>query len=52
MAIRSAEIGDLIASVREHGILVPLVVAAPGPEPQTWEVISGHRRLACARHWG
>ena len=42
----SAEIDDLMPSVREHGILVPLVVAAPGPEPGTWEVVSGHRRLA------
>jgi hypothetical protein len=46
------EVDDLIASVREHGILVPLVVAAPGPEPETWEVVSGHRRLACARALG
>ena len=44
----SAEIDDLMPSVREHGVLVPLVVAAPGPEPGTWEVVSGHRRLACA----
>ena len=43
----SAEIDDLMPSIREHGILVPLVVA-PGPKPGTWEVISGHRRLACA----
>ena len=42
----SAEIDDLMPSVREHGVLVPLVVAAPGPERGTWEVISGHRRLA------
>src|SRR5207244_1536652 len=33
------------------GILVALVVA-PGPGPRTWEVISGHRRLACARALG
>ena len=43
----SAEIDDLMPSIREHGILVALVVA-PGPRPGTWEVISGHRRLACA----
>ncbi len=48
----SAEIDDLMPSVREHGVLVPLVVAAPGPERGTWEVISGHRRLACARALG
>jgi ParB family chromosome partitioning protein len=48
----SAEIDDLMPSVREHGVLVPLVVAAPGPERGTWEVISGHRRLACAKAIG
>ncbi len=43
----SAEIDDLLPSIREHGILVAMVVA-PGPKPGTWEVLSGHRRLACA----
>ena len=43
----SAEIDDLMPSIREHGILVAMVVA-PGPKPGTWEVLSGHRRLACA----
>ncbi len=43
----SAEIDDLLPSIREHGILVALVVA-PGPKLGTWEVLSGHRRLACA----
>ncbi len=44
----TAEIDDLLPSVREHGILVPLVVASPGLAAGTWEVLSGHRRLACA----
>ena len=44
----TAEIDDLLPSIRDHGILVALVVA-PGPEQGTWEVISGHRRLACAQ---
>jgi ParB family transcriptional regulator, chromosome partitioning protein len=44
----SAEIDDLLPSIRDLGILVALVVA-PGPRPGTWEVVSGHRRLACAR---
>jgi ParB family chromosome partitioning protein len=48
----SSEIDDLMPSIREHGVLVPLVVASPGPEPGTWEIISGHRRLACARAFG
>jgi ParB family chromosome partitioning protein len=43
----SAEIDDLLPSIREHGILVALVVSL-GPKPHTWEVLSGHRRLACA----
>src|SRR5262249_42585397 len=38
---------DILPSVRDHGILVPLAVAN-GRESRTWEVISGHRRLVCA----
>ncbi|MDG3004829.1 DNA methyltransferase [Paludisphaera mucosa] len=41
------QVDDLIESVREHGILEPLVVA-PGLARGRWEVVSGHRRLACA----
>src|SRR3954467_10244342 len=44
-----AEADGLVESVRVHSILVPLVVA---PEGTGWEVISGHRRLACARRLG
>jgi ParB family transcriptional regulator, chromosome partitioning protein len=40
------EIEDLVESVRIHGVLVPLVVV---PELGRWIVVSGHRRLACAR---
>src|SRR6516162_7297571 len=43
----ATEVDDLLASIREHGILVAMVVA-PGSKPGTWEVLSGHRRLACA----
>ena len=43
----AAETDDLLQSIRDHGILVPLVVAGE-PDSETWEVISGHRRLACA----
>ncbi len=42
------EIEDLLESVREHGVLVPLVVVQ-GSDGSNWKVISGHRRLACAR---
>ena len=41
-----AETDGLLDSVRDRGVLVPLVVTPDGPG---WEVISGHRRLACAR---
>jgi len=41
-----AETDGLIESIRARGILVPLVVT---PADGVWEVISGHRRLACAR---
>jgi ParB family chromosome partitioning protein len=47
------ESDDLVASIRAHGVLVPLVVA-PRSEPAAggWDVLSGHRRLACARALG
>ena len=38
---------QLLPSIQEHGILVPLVVT-PGEKPKTWELVSGHRRHACA----
>lgn len=44
-----AEAGDLLDGVQEHGILVPLVVRRTRAG---WEVLSGHRRLACARALG
>ena len=42
----NCELGDLIEGIRRHGILVPLVVT---PSDERWQVLSGHRRLACAR---
>ena len=41
-----AETDGLLESVRERGILVPLVVVRDGR--QGFELLSGHRRLACA----
>lgn len=43
------EAEGLLASIRAQGILVPLVVA---PLREGWELLSGHRRLACARSLG
>ena len=45
----SGEVDDLIESIRTEGILVPLVVVRQGAG---WQVVSGHRRLACARVLG
>ena len=41
----AAEIDDLLPSIRDQGILVPLVVVSE-PDQNHFEVISGHRRLA------
>lgn len=44
--------GDgLLDSIREHGVLDPLIVA-PSLGRGRWEVVSGHRRLACALELG
>ena len=43
------QLDGLLAGVREHGILVPLVIIPSGAR---WQVVSGHRRLACARLLG
>ena len=42
-----AKTDDLLQSIRDHGILVPLVVQRE-PVGEVWQVISGHRRLECA----
>ncbi len=43
----TGRVDDLVSSIREHGLLEPLVVA-PGLGRGRWEVVSGHRRLAAA----
>jgi ParB family transcriptional regulator, chromosome partitioning protein len=43
----TAEVDGLLESIRDNGILVPLVVSRE-PEFDTWQVVSGHRRLTCA----
>lgn len=45
----AVEADGLLDSVRARGVLVPLVVT---PTAHGWEVLSGHRRLACARRLG
>jgi hypothetical protein len=46
-----AELDDLLESIRTHGILVPLVVVRVSGQ-RAWDVVSGHRRLACAHAIG
>lgn len=43
------QLGQLAASIRELGVLQPLVVC---PQGETFEVIAGRRRLAAARQAG
>jgi ParB family transcriptional regulator, chromosome partitioning protein len=45
----SAELEDLISSIKEHGILQPLVVTRVG---RTYELIAGERRLRASRTLG
>lgn len=44
-----ADLEDLIASIKEHGILQPLVVTRVG---RTYELIAGERRLRASRTLG
>ena len=43
---------ELSASIREHGILTPLIVRPLEVVPMEYEVISGHRRLHAAQKAG
>lgn len=45
-----SELEDLIASIKEHGILQPLVVTEIGPD--SFELIAGERRLRASRILG
>jgi ParB family chromosome partitioning protein len=46
--IRPDELGELTASVREHGVLQPLI-ATPGESTGQYVLIAGERRLEAAR---
>lgn len=49
----AGETSDLLESIRAHGVLVPLVVSPLyDSDRPAWEVLSGHRRLACLRALG
>ena len=47
-----AEMDTLVESIREHGILTPLIVRPLENAPMEYEVISGHRRLHAAQKAG
>ena len=46
------EMDALVESIREHGILTPLIVRPLEDVPMEYEVISGHRRLHAAQKAG
>ena len=47
-----AEMDTLVESIREYGILTPLIVRPMEGAPNEYEVISGHRRLRAAQKAG
>ena len=47
-----AEMDTLVESIREHGILSPLIVRPLEDAPGEYEVVSGHRRLFAAKAAG
>jgi ParB family transcriptional regulator, chromosome partitioning protein len=47
-SVESAELEELAASIREHGVLQPLIVTR-GPEPETFILIAGERRLEASK---
>ena len=46
------EMDELVQSIREHGILSPLIVLPKPDDAHTFELISGHRRLFAAKKAG
>lgn len=46
---RDLEVGELAESMREHGLLQPIVVRVHPTRAGRYEVVAGHRRLAAAR---
>ena len=46
------DLADLAASIRAQGILEPLLVEPHADDPDTYQLIAGHRRLAAAARAG
>lgn len=45
---RQQDVSDLLPSVREKGVLTPLIVRA-GPKPEFFEIVAGQRRFHAAK---
>jgi ParB-like nuclease domain len=50
--IDPGSLGELAASIRQHGIQVPLIVRRSPTENDYWEIVAGHRRFAAAQQLG
>ncbi len=50
-AISDASLQELVESIREHGVIQPLIVSA-GDSPGVYQLIAGERRLRAARLGG
>lgn len=50
--IDAASVAELVESIREHGIEVPLVAVPPYSGGSGWVVVAGHRRLTAAHELG
>jgi ParB family chromosome partitioning protein len=46
--IESGELEELAASIREHGVIQPLIVSR-GPSPEEYTLIAGERRLEASK---
>ena len=49
--LKGKEFDELVASVKEKGVLVPVLFRS-GSVKGSWEVVAGNRRLAAARAAG
>src|SRR6266567_2193063 len=49
---RLGQLQELADSLREHGLLQPIVVRAHPTSPDRYELVAGHRRLAAAQSLG
>lgn len=46
------ELEELVASIREKGVIQPLILRPHPVEPETWEIVAGERRWRAAQRAG